>query len=104
MSFSAVNGLGLALVIPAAQSLVADYYEEKSRGGAFGLLFGVSSLGASLRAKDDERAHVEQEPVGPRGASSGCRQCLSCMDALRKAGRHRIWLHVQGRSGAVRSA
>ena len=46
MSYSAVNGLGLALVIPAAQSLVADYYEEKSRGGAFGLLFGVSSLGA----------------------------------------------------------
>lgn len=45
-SFSAVNGLGLALVIPAAQSLVADYYEEKSRGAAFGLLFGVSSLGA----------------------------------------------------------
>lgn len=48
MSYSAVNGLGLALVIPAAQSLVADYYEEKSRGGAFGLLFGVSSLGARL--------------------------------------------------------
>ena len=46
MTYSAVNGLGLALVIPAAQSLVADYYEEKSRGGAFGLLFGVSSLGA----------------------------------------------------------
>ena len=46
MSYSAVNGLGLALVIPAAQSLVADYYEEKARGGAFGLLFGVSSLGA----------------------------------------------------------
>ena len=46
MSYSAVNGLGLALVIPVAQSLVADYYEEKSRGGAFGLLFGVSSLGA----------------------------------------------------------
>ncbi|KAK9835393.1 hypothetical protein WJX81_006954 [Elliptochloris bilobata] len=45
MSYSAVNGLGLALVIPASQSLVADYYEEKSRGGAFGLLFGFSSLG-----------------------------------------------------------
>ena len=25
---------------------MADYYEEESRGGAFGLLFGVSSLGA----------------------------------------------------------
>ncbi len=60
MSFSAVNGLGLALVIPAAQSLVADYYEERSRGGAFGLLFGVSSLGAPLCAQDEEQAHVEQ--------------------------------------------
>ena len=56
MSFSAVNGLGLALVIPAAQSLVADYYEEKSRGGAFGLLFGVSSLGAPLCAEAEEWA------------------------------------------------
>ena len=51
MAYSAVNGLGLALVIPAAQSLVADYYEEKARGGAFGLLFGVSSLGARLRPR-----------------------------------------------------
>ena len=47
MCFSAVNGLGLALVIPASQSLVADYYVESSRGGAFGLLLGVASPGCA---------------------------------------------------------
>lgn len=34
----AFNGIGLALMIPSAQSLVADYYEEDTRGAAFGAL------------------------------------------------------------------
>ena len=46
MSFSAWNGLGLALVIPCVQSLIADTYSSASRGRAFGLLFFTSSLGA----------------------------------------------------------
>ena len=45
MSFSAWNGLGLALVIPCVQSLIADTYSSASRGRAFGLLFFTSSLG-----------------------------------------------------------
>lgn len=50
MSFSAWNGLGLALVIPCVQSLIADSYSASSRGRAFGLLFFTSSLGKRLTA------------------------------------------------------
>ena len=32
MALAAFNGLGLALVIPCSQSLIADYSAEKSRG------------------------------------------------------------------------
>ena len=51
MSFSAWNGLGLALVIPCVQSLIADVYSASARGRAFGLLFLTSSLG--------------EKPIGP---------------------------------------
>ena len=50
MSFSAWNGLGLALVIPCVQSLIADTYSSASRGRAFGLLFFTSSLGGCSQA------------------------------------------------------
>ena len=45
MVFAAFNGLGLALIIPCIQSLIADYYPAASRGKAFGSLFLTSSLG-----------------------------------------------------------
>lgn len=45
LAFSCVNGLGLALLIPCVQSLLADYYAPASRGRAFGLLYFTSSLG-----------------------------------------------------------
>ena len=81
MSYSAVNGLGLALVIPAAQSLVADYYEEKSRGGAFGLLFGVSSLGARLQP-----AHglATLCPAGTAWRAWGDRCHVACLPCLKE--------------------
>lgn len=41
----AVNGLGLALVIPCVQSLVADYHPSESRGKAFGFMFFTASCG-----------------------------------------------------------
>eukprot|EP00884_Botryococcus_braunii_P012902 jgi/Botrbrau1/21612/Bobra.43_1s0016.1 len=44
----AVNGLGLAFVIPTGQSLIADYYVCSARGRAFGFLFLTSALGAML--------------------------------------------------------
>ncbi|KAL6655682.1 hypothetical protein ACP70R_006508 [Stipagrostis hirtigluma subsp. patula] len=40
-----LNGIGLALVVPAIQSLVADSTEEGTRGSAFGWLQLASSLG-----------------------------------------------------------
>ena len=41
----AFNGLGLALVIPCVQSLVADYHPSEARGQAFGFMGLTSSFG-----------------------------------------------------------
>ncbi len=47
----AINGLGLALVIPCVQSLVADYHPSESRGKAFGFMFFTASCGTLLSHK-----------------------------------------------------
>lgn len=44
-SWRAVNGFGLAIVIPALQSFIADSYEEGRRGAGFGLLSFIGSVG-----------------------------------------------------------
>jgi len=44
----AFNGIGLALVVPTGQSLIADYFSEKSRGAAFGALYLTGAVGALL--------------------------------------------------------
>lgn len=44
----AINGLGLALVIPCVQSLVADYHPSESRGKAFGFMFFTASCGGMI--------------------------------------------------------
>ncbi|KAJ6853288.1 uncharacterized protein M6B38_250200 [Iris pallida] len=41
----AVNGFGLAIVIPALQSFIADSYMDGSRGAGFGFLSLVGSIG-----------------------------------------------------------
>lgn len=41
----AINGFGLAIVIPALQSFIADSYNDGVRGTGFGLLSLVGSLG-----------------------------------------------------------
>jgi MFS family permease len=46
----AVNGLGLALVIPSVQSLTADLHSSEARGRAFGSLWLVISLGGMIGA------------------------------------------------------
>lgn len=46
----ALNGVGLALMIPNAQSMVADYYSADSRGSAFGMMCLTSALGAMVGA------------------------------------------------------
>ena len=50
MVWSAINGVGLALVIPCIQSLIADYNPPERRGSAFGTLFFISSMGELPRA------------------------------------------------------
>jgi predicted MFS family arabinose efflux permease len=46
----AINGIGLALVIPSVQSLTADYHAADSRGKAFGALWLTISFGGMLGA------------------------------------------------------
>ncbi|DBB03312.1 TPA: hypothetical protein ACH3X3_010695 [Trebouxia sp. C0006] len=43
--FWAINGIGLSLVIPTGQSLIADYSQASNRGKAFGALYLTGSLG-----------------------------------------------------------
>lgn len=47
-SFTSMNGLGLALVIPCAQSLMADYFPAEQRGRAFGAMQLTMSLGSMV--------------------------------------------------------
>ena len=46
----AINGIGLALVIPSVQSLTADYHPAEARGKAFGALWLTISFGGMLGA------------------------------------------------------
>lgn len=50
MFFWAFNGVGLGLLLPNAQSLIADYFSALSRGKAFGALYLTSALGGMLGA------------------------------------------------------
>jgi len=43
-----LNGIGLALVLPAISSLVADYTDDHTRGAAFGWLQMTCNLGSIL--------------------------------------------------------
>lgn len=43
----AVNGVGLAMVVPNTQSLVADFYDEAHRGRAFGALYFTGTEAAA---------------------------------------------------------
>ncbi|KAL6598533.1 hypothetical protein ACP70R_046232 [Stipagrostis hirtigluma subsp. patula] len=45
-----LNGIGLALVLPAISSLVADYTDDHTRGAAFGCLQMTRNLGSILGA------------------------------------------------------
>ena len=79
MSFSAWNGLGLALVIPCVQSLIADTYSSASRGRAFGLLFFTSSLGGCSPTWVGKMLETQQQTT-----ESECRlvclarRCIGC--------------------------
>lgn len=46
-AWAALSGIGLALVLPCVQAIVAELYTAFERGRAFGTLFTVSALGAT---------------------------------------------------------
>lgn len=46
----AMAAASLALIVPNAQSLIADYYESTSRGRAFGVMHLAASGGALIGA------------------------------------------------------
>ena len=47
-AWAALNGVGLALVMPCVQAILAEVYYARQRGRAFGLLFTISALGGML--------------------------------------------------------
>eukprot|EP00270_Netrium_digitus_P010480 TRINITY_DN3257_c1_g1_i1.p1 TRINITY_DN3257_c1_g1~~TRINITY_DN3257_c1_g1_i1.p1 ORF type:complete len:399 (+),score=62.68 TRINITY_DN3257_c1_g1_i1:33-1199(+) len=63
----ALNGVGLAVVVPAVQSFIADSYVNEERGWAFGWLNLVGSTGAILGAMS---ATVLADPKGHQAASA----------------------------------
>ena len=48
-AWCALNGVGLALVMPCVQSIIAEVYRSKSRGKAFGIIFTTSAFGEPCR-------------------------------------------------------
>ena len=48
MIYSGINGIGLALVVPCVQSLIADYTPAEKRGAAFGVLYFTGALGKAF--------------------------------------------------------
>ncbi|KAF8072654.1 hypothetical protein HT031_000314 [Scenedesmus sp. PABB004] len=48
MAFAGFNGIGLALLVPCCQSLVADLHPPEQRGRAFGTLQLTASLGGMM--------------------------------------------------------
>lgn len=45
MVFAGVNGLGLALLVPCCQSMVADLHPAERRGRAFGMMQLTGAVG-----------------------------------------------------------
>ncbi|KAF8650183.1 hypothetical protein HU200_064038 [Digitaria exilis] len=43
-----LNGIGMALVLPPVNSLIADYSDDDTRGFAFGWVYMVISIGAAM--------------------------------------------------------
>ena len=58
ISCAGINGIGLSMVIPSGQSMVADYYPEERRGAAFGALYLTGALGAMLGASAADVPHT----------------------------------------------
>lgn len=85
--FTTFNGLGLALVIPCAQSLMADYYPAEQRGRAFGAMQLTMSFGSmlgSLFATNIAKYKVPSLPFHRKRHSIGSLLKYShCVTALR---------------------
>ena len=69
-AWAAINGAGLALVLPCCQSLVADYFRPEARGSGFACLFTASAIGEhwpSLAASvQGALVHAERQHLGGR--------------------------------------
>ena len=59
-AFASLNGVGLALVLPCIQSILADVYAPHRRGLAFGLVLTTGALGEACPAGSLESAPYSQ--------------------------------------------
>ena len=58
VGFAALNGIGLALVLPCVQSMLADIYSPQTRGRAFGTLLTLAAVGAPLSHPPDRASTI----------------------------------------------
>ena len=93
LAAAALSGCGLALVMPCAVSIIADLYEERVRGRAFGSVLIFGSLGArraceavscsAIRLKKPQHHSSSTAPAhSQQPARAGrCKRyrCLSCL-------------------------
>jgi MFS family permease len=65
-----INGLGIGLVVPLMNSLVADMYSKSTRGRAFGLMQTTGNIGGSIGAlvATNMAAHTILQTEGWRAA------------------------------------
>ena len=75
-AWAAINGAGLALVLPCCQSLVADYFRPESRGSGFACLFTASAIG-------------EHRPAPGGFSAKGSRSCSASAPLEEKLARQR---------------
>ena len=92
MLWCAVNGMGLALVIPCIQSLIADYNPAEKRGSAFGLMFFISSMGEATSHDSLTDGH------GPGHVLTCWMKCLSSSGvSLMLPAKHTKCEHISAR-------
>ena len=71
-------GLGLALVLPCAQSVLADYFIPEQRGRAFGFMFTLAALGEPPPWAEAHFLSTLNQVIGPPTKCVGYYVGLTC--------------------------
>ena len=69
-AFASLNGVGLALVLPCVQSVLADVYSPERRGLAFGLVLTTGAVGEHLLGKHCQRQTASHSMMFSQAAAT----------------------------------